>query len=73
MASDPEGVHERVVSLPLVQSGVSPALHIGVEQPVNDEERSFDSSDFAEGDGQFVLAMFQLSVIRLSRQTRHCP
>ncbi len=31
-------------------------LHIGVEQPVDDEERSFDPSDFAEGDGQFVLA-----------------
>ena len=39
-----------------VQAGVGPALHIGVEQPVDDEERSFDPSDFAEGDGQFVLA-----------------
>ena len=61
------------MSLALVQAGVSPALHIGVEQPVNDEERSFDSSDFAEGDGQFVLAMFYLSVIRLSRQAQRCP
>ena len=30
-----------------VQAGVGPALHIGVEQPVDDEESSFDPSDFA--------------------------
>ena len=56
LASDPERVLERVMSLALVQAGVGSALHIGVEQPVDDEERSFDPSDFAESDGQFVLA-----------------
>ena len=44
------------MSLALVRAGVGPALHIGVEQPVDDEERSLDPSDFAESDGQFVLA-----------------
>ena len=39
-----------------VQAGVGPALHVGVEQPVDDEERSIDPSDFAESDGQFVLS-----------------
>ena len=47
---------ERVRSPALVQAGVGSALHIGVEQPVDDEERAFDPSDFAESDGQFVLA-----------------
>ena len=47
LASDPERVLERVMSLALVQAGVGSALHIGVEQPVDDEERSFDPSDFA--------------------------
>ena len=61
LAPDLERVLERVMSLALVQAGVGSALHIGVEQPVDDEERSneersFDPSDFAEGDGQFVLA-----------------
>ena len=56
LASDPECVLEYVMSLALVQAGVGSALHIGVEQPVDDEERSFDPSDFAESDGQFVLA-----------------
>ena len=43
LAPDPERVLERVMSLALVQAGVDPALHIGVEQPVDDEERSFTS------------------------------
>ena len=51
LASDPERVLERVMSLALVQAGVGSALHIGVEQPVDDEEGSFDPSDFAESDG----------------------
>ena len=56
LAPDPERVLERVMSLALVRAGVGPALHIGVEQPVDDEERAFDPSDFAESDSQFVLA-----------------
>ena len=56
LASDAEGVLEGVMSLALVQAGVGPALHIGVEEPVDDNEGTFDPSDFAESDGQFVLA-----------------
>ena len=56
LAPDAECVLERVMSPALVRAGVGPALHIGVEQPVDDEERAFDPSDFAESDGQFVLA-----------------
>ena len=36
----------------LVQAGVGSALYIGVVQPANDEESSFDPSDFAESVGQ---------------------
>ena len=56
LAPDPECVLERVMGLALVQAGVGPALHIGVEQPVDHEGRSLDPSDFAESDGQFLLA-----------------
>ena len=56
LAPGPERVLERVMSLALVQAGVGPALHIGVEEPVGDEECTFDPSDFAESDGRFVLA-----------------
>ena len=44
------------MSLALVQAGVGPALHIGVEEPVDDEEGAFDPSDFSESNSQFVLA-----------------
>ena len=47
---------ERVMSLAPVQAGFGSALHIGVKQPVDDEERALDPSDFTESDVQFVLA-----------------
>ena len=56
LAPDAERVLGCVMSPALVQAGVGSALHTGIEQPVDDEERSFDPSDFAEGGGQFVLA-----------------
>ena len=46
LAPDPECVLERVMSLALVQAGVGPALHIGIEQPVDDEERSDEERSF---------------------------
>ena len=50
LAADAQRVLEGVVCLALVQASVGPALHTGVEQPVDDEERSFDPSDFTESD-----------------------
>ena len=55
-APDPGRVLECVMSLAPVQSCVGKGLHIGGEEPVDDEEGTFDLSDFAESDGQFVLA-----------------
>ena len=48
LAPDTERVLERVMSLAPVQAGVGSALHIGVKQPVDDEECTFAPSDFAE-------------------------
>ena len=56
LAPDAEGVLKGAMSLALVQAGVGPALHIGVEELVDAEEHEFDPSDFAESDGKFVLA-----------------
>ena len=55
LAPDAERVLEDMMSLALVQAGVGPALHIGVERPVDDEEGALDPSDFSEIGGQFVL------------------
>ena len=56
LAPDAEGVLEGVMSPALVEAGVGSVLHIGVEKPVDDEEGTFDPSNFAESDGQFVLS-----------------
>ena len=66
LAADAKGVHERMMSLSLVEAGAGTALHIGVKQPVQDEQRSCHPSDFAKIDGQFVLARFLLSGSHLS-------
>ena len=51
-APNPEGVLERVMSLALDSSGW--CWPDAAER--SNEERAFDPSDFAESDGQFVLA-----------------
>ena len=55
LAADAKRALEGVMSLSLVQAGAGTALHIGVEQPAHDEQRSFHPSGFAESNGQFVL------------------
>lgn len=41
--------------LAFVQPDLGAALHVGVEQPVDDEERPLDPSDFPESNGQLML------------------
>lgn len=53
---DAQGIFQGVVCLALVQADLGPALHVGIEEPLDDEECAFDAADFAERDGQFVLA-----------------
>ena len=55
LAADPEGVLQGMVGFALVQTDLGTALHIGVEQPVDDEERPFDPSDFPQGHSQLML------------------
>ena len=50
-APEAEGVLAGVVSLALVHAGVGPALHISVEESVDDEQGVVDPSDFPESDG----------------------
>lgn len=44
-----------MTSLAPVQASVGPAMHIEVEQPVDDDAGTFDPSNFAESVGRFVL------------------
>ena len=56
LAVDPECVPGGETCLALVRAGIGPALHVDIEEPVDDEERPFDPSDFAEGDARRMLA-----------------
>ena len=53
---DPQGALQCVVRLALVQADLRSTLHVGIEQPVNDEKRPFNPSDFAKGDSKVVPA-----------------
>ena len=44
------------MGLTLVETNLGAALHVGIEQPVDDEERPLDPPDFLEGLSQLMLA-----------------
>lgn len=56
LSSNAQGIFQRVMGLSLVETDLGAALHVGVEQPIDDEERAFDAPDLAQGLCQFVLA-----------------
>ena len=56
LASDAQGVFQGVMRLALVQTNLGPALHVGVEKLLDDEEGPFDAAYFAKRNGQLVLA-----------------
>jgi hypothetical protein len=56
LATDALVIFQCVMCLAFVQTDLGAALHIGVDQPVDDEQRSFYPSDFFEGFGQLMLA-----------------
>ena len=61
---DAQGVFQGVVCLALVQADLGPALHVGIEEPLDDEECALDAAYFAERDGQFVLARIPEPILR---------
>ncbi len=56
LAADPQGALQGMMRLALVQARTGPPLHVGIQQPVDDEERPFDPSDFTKGNSKIVLA-----------------
>ena len=53
---DAQGVFQGVMGLALVETNLGTALHVGIKQPVDDEERALDAADFTQGKCQLVLA-----------------
>jgi hypothetical protein len=56
LAADAQGVFQGMVGFAFVQADLGAALHVGVDQPVDDEQRPFDPSDFPQRHGQLVLS-----------------
>jgi hypothetical protein len=48
LTSDAQGVFESMVRLALVETDTGAALHVDIEDPVDEEERAFDPADFPE-------------------------
>ncbi|SLN76740.1 hypothetical protein RUM8411_04475 [Ruegeria meonggei] len=49
-----QGILRGVMRLAFVQPNLCTALHIGIEQPVDDKQRPFHPADFAQGEGKFM-------------------
>ena len=56
LSADPQSVLQRVVRLALVEADLDAALHVGVQDPFDHEQRPLDAADLAQGDGKVVLA-----------------
>ena len=55
LATDTEGVFQRMMCLTLIQANLCAALHVGVQQPVDNEQGALDPPDFPQRYSQFVL------------------
>ena len=51
-----DGTLERMMGLTFVEPHLRPSLEVGVAQPVEDEDRSLEAADFAQGKCKAVLA-----------------
>jgi len=56
LTPDAQSVFQGMMRLAFVQANLGAPLHVGIKQPVNDEERAFDATDFPKGYSQFMLA-----------------
>ena len=51
LATDPQCVLQGMMCFPFVEANLCAALHVSIEQPINDKQRPLDTSDFAKGNG----------------------
>jgi hypothetical protein len=56
LAANAQGVFQRMMRFALIQADLGTALHVGIQQPIDDEQRPFDPADFAQCDRKFMLS-----------------
>ena len=49
LTANAQSVFQGMVSLPLIQTNIGASLHIGIEQPVDNEQRSLNAPNFPQG------------------------
>lgn len=73
LSPDAQSVFQGVMGLTLVQANLGPPLHVGVEEPFDNEEGALDAADFAERQSQLVLARISATPAQASmRASRLC-
>ncbi len=57
LATNAQGVFQRMLlRIALIQADSGTALHISIQQPIDDEQGPFDPADFAQCDRKFMLS-----------------
>lgn len=64
LAANSKRVFQRVMRFPFIQPDLRPTLHVGVEQPVDNEERAFDAPNLAQGKRKFMLARIRCEFLQ---------
>lgn len=49
LTSDAQSVFQGMMRLAFIQANLGAPLHVGIKQPVNNEERALDAADFPKG------------------------
>ncbi len=55
MAIEAKRAFQSMMRFSLVEPDLSAALHVGVQHPVDHEQRALDAADFAHGEGKVIL------------------
>ena len=53
-----------MVRFTLVEPDLGAALHIGIQQPIDDKERPFNPSDFPKDDSKVMLAWMRSELLQ---------
>ena len=76
LTPDPKSTFQGVMCLSLVKADMGAALHVGVEQPFDDEQCAFDPADLPQGQRQIMLprarGQFLEEVTWLHPARQHC-
>ena len=63
LATDAQGIFQSVMGFSLVETDLGAALHVSIKQPIDDEQRALDASDFTQGKCKLMLAWIRRKLL----------